>query len=39
MKTITIAAAMALGVQTAAAEAPVEQSALNTWWSASQARE
>ena len=37
MKTITIAAAMALSVQTAAAEAPVEQSALNTWWNASKA--
>ena len=37
MKTITMAVAMALGVQTAQAAAPVEQSALNTWWKASKA--
>ena len=37
MKTITMAVAMAMGVQTSQASAPVEQAALNTWWSASKA--
>ena len=37
MKTVSMALAMALGVQAAEAAAPVEQSALNTWWTASKA--